>query len=1099
MKNANEDETPLWRRCERAWAAWLRARKWAVVHLTQAVGNTPKSAAPLMEVAEGHVRAPDLQASKAGVSEYWEVKFRNSPTYNELTGEREHWMPRANVLDYFRVCQGTGSRVWIVVYEASARNGGGQWLKIDINGLMATGRSEHRVAADLSEVDAWVWPRSAMEAIVDGPPIELASGEAPVFPDEGAAPPVPLGDMVPIERNTRRSNAAPKAAPLPSDGRLPAEATLQRVMETENGAGLKVLSESIGLPRVPRYSVLRVGDKGIDVSEVLGLLHYGIRLVMITPTREVEFNLEDLQALLDSRLLEWAVVPESKGLDEWIIDGIGYDDLSGEPRRMVAAAESSGAINFKQYAIVHADPRSDIIVHAGAGTGKTETMAERVLFLLCTSELKTGPDGTPAPYDLRLDDIVLVTFTREAARQMRERLAKTLNLRKRLSRRCVMPAVAWMLQLSNAEISTIHSYAKSLARQGGGVLGLSPDFRVSKQTMRFRDELFKALSEPLDALFKNPALPSVPAVHEWKELIEAIWDKLDNNGIEIMPLTPGAEVDIDWPHPAPADPAGLASRAIAGVVEELGQRFADACVENQAIPTSKLVTTALASITAQRDPPVHVPRYVFVDEFQDTDTEQMELMVQIRKRLGANLFVVGDVKQGIYRFRGAEGSAFAELRRRLAAQELPPALAFPLTRNFRSGEALLEALHPMFSLWGEAGLLDYGPADKLEADLAKSAGASSFATEETSRWNYHEKAVQQVRRWLDKAKGTANPVQIAVLCRNNWTAIELQRRLVSEDIPCELVVGGDFYRCPAVRELRVLLEALMNPSDNAALLELCETRWAEGIMTALAPEGTMADDLPAWSAPASGVMSWRQRFSTLKGGSFDFDDLSPLRARVSSLRRLLEKVPLLSLIMLCANHFAPANCRFAEKNDEIERRRYLRCFDHLLMQIDQEFSDTLMTLPQILSWLKIQIATNFNEDEPFEERDLVGKVTALTVHKSKGLEFDHVLVPYTWEPFQRERKKIDVVIDRTESGSPRVIWKWQPKTGPEMRSAPVSDPAWRTEQEQIRMEETRLLYVAMTRARESLVMYLLKDEAPIAPDYPSSSNWGDLVRTAARH
>lgn len=1097
MNNHYDDEDALWRRCERAWAAWLRGNNWVVVHLTHAVGNSPKSQAPLMEVAEGYVRAPDLQASKAGISEYWEVKLRTRSTYNQLTGEREHWMPRANVNDYFRVCQGTGSRVWIILYEASAGSGVGEWLKIDIHTLVAMGRSERRIAGDLSEVDAWVWPRASMEA-VEGPAVPVKVGEAPVFPDEGEDPPIPIGVMVPIERKTRRSEPPPSDEPKTSAAVSPVDTRLQRVMEDENAAGLRILCESIGLPVVPRYSVLRIGDKGIELSEVLGLLHYGIRLILITPTKETDFDQEDLQAFTDSRLIEWAALPMAKGLDAWIVDGVGYKSISPDLRSVIDAAEASGSINFKQYGIVHADQGSDVVVHAGAGTGKTETMSERVVFLLSTSEKMARADGTSIPYDLRLDDIVLVTFTREAARQMRERLAKTLNLRKRLSRRCVMPAVAWMMQLSTTEVSTIHSYAKSLARQGAGVLGLSPEFRVSRQTMRFREELFKALSQPLDTLFRDSAVPEVPAVHEWKDLVEAIWEKLDNNGVELMSLTRDAKVDIDWPHPDPVEPSGKISRTVVHVLEELGSSFADVCIENQAIPTSKLVTTALAAITAQSDPPVRMPRYVFVDEFQDTDTEQMELMVKIRELLGANLFVVGDVKQGIYRFRGAEGSAFAEIERRLVARNLPAPLRFPLTRNFRSGRLLLDSLHPFFESWGKAGLLEYAANDQLEADASKMPRGSSFRPEIVTRWNYKQKAVAQVNNWIANARESSTPVQIAVLCRNNWTAIELQRALVEVSIPCELVVGGDFYRSPAVRELRVLLEALMNPADNSALLELCETRWAEGIMVAVAPEGTVNAELPAWKDAAGEVMSWRERFSTLKDGHFDFADLEALRARMSSLRTLLEKMPLLSLIMMCSQHFAPANCALPEGNDEIERRRYLRCFDHLLMQIDQEFSDTLMTLPQILSWLKIQIATNFSEDEPFEARDLSGKVTALTVHKSKGLEFDHVLVPYTWEDFIKDRAGIEVVIGRADSGSPRVIWKWRPKGMGEIWSSPASDSAWRTEQSQIQMEEARLLYVSMTRARETLVMYLRTDRPADAPEHIESNCWGDLIRRVAR-
>ena len=1093
MNNDFDDENALWRRCEREWGAWLRGKNWSVLHLCNAVGNVPGVQAPLIEVAGGFVRAPDLLASKAGISEYWEVKYRTRSTFNQLTGEREHWMPRANVNDYFRVYQNTGSRVWIILFEASARNGAGQWLKIDINNLVANGRNEMRIAGDLSEIDAWIWPCSSMEA-VDGPNILAERDEPPILPDEGENPPVPLGILVPIERDMRRQNTvSPPSANIDVELRI----RLQRVMEEENGTGLKILCDSLGIPLTPRYSVLRIGDKNLDISEVLGLLHYGIRLFLITPSKDFDFDKEDLQAFMDSRLLEWAVVPEAAGFDSWIVDGIGWAEKDIKVAGIIEKAESTGSINFKQYEIVHADQNSDVVVHAGAGTGKTETMSERVVFLLSTSERKNSTDGLVTPYDLRLDDIVLVTFTKEAARQMRERLAKTLNLRKRLSRRCVMPAVAWMMQLSTAEISTIHSYAKSLAQQGAGVLGLSSEFRVSKQTMRFREELFNALSQPLDDLFRDTEVPNVPAVHEWRELIESIWEKLDNNGVELMSLTPGKRISIEWPQPDLNTPNGKISKTVVDVLELLGTQFAEVCIENQAIPTSKLVTTALASLTAQQNPPIRIPRYVFIDEFQDTDTEQMELMVKIRKILGANLFVVGDVKQGIYRFRGAEGSAFAEVKKRIVSEGLPTPLAFPLTRNFRSGKILLDSLHQYFLEWGKESLLDYAIADRLEADTAKNTSGMKFQPEIVTNRTYKQKTVEQVSKWVANANKETKEVEIAVLCRNNWTAIELQRELINASIPCELVIGGDFYRSPAVRELRVLLEAISDPSDNAALLELCESRWAEGIMVAVAPEGTTQDDLSVWANPVGEIESWQKRFSTLESGDFDFSDLDPLRLRMYSLRTLIEKMPLLSLIMLCSQHFVPGNCALPIANDEIERERYMRCFDHLLMQIDQEFGDSAMTLPRMLNWLRLQIATNFNEDEPFEADDLKGKVTALTVHKSKGLEFDYVLVPYTWERFVKRGRNIETVIGSTTNGTPRVIWKWQPKGTAEFRNSPATDTAWRHEMSQIQMEETRLLYVAMTRAKENLVMYVRTDSPRAAPGIPDSETWGDLISKVA--
>ena len=84
------------------------------------------------------------------------------------------------------------------------------------------------------------------------------------------------------------------------------------------------------------------------------------------------------------------------------------------------------------------------------GTGKTETMSERFLFLLATAQAAQSQGAS----ELRADDVAFITFTRESAREMRARLARTLLMRQRLSRRCVLPALAWMMQLSSADVTT---------------------------------------------------------------------------------------------------------------------------------------------------------------------------------------------------------------------------------------------------------------------------------------------------------------------------------------------------------------------------------------------------------------------------------------------------------------------------------------------------------------------------------------------------------------------------------------------------------------------------------------------------------------------
>jgi len=1093
------DDDALWRRCERAWAGWLQGEKWAVVHLTNAIKNVKGIMAPMVAIPGGFVRAPDLLASKAGVSQYWEVKYRSRPIVNQLTGEREHWMQRANVSDYHAVSIHTGHQVKVALYEASARSGQGEWFQIDINTLIAQGRRETKIAHDGNEIDAWVWPCSAMQSH-QGPKFLLDEANEPLLPREGEGEPIPESAIRPIERNLRKRisvelSGSKNVSTSETYSTDELRRKIERILEDDNQTGLDVLCSAIRIPSTPKYSVMRIGDVGIDVDEVLGLLHYGVRVFLITPTRETEFDKIDLAAFEESRLLEWAAVPESAGLDHWIIDGQVKQIVDPKVQRAIDSADASGKINIKQYWVVHAKADSDVIVRAGAGTGKTETMSERVVFLLSTSENSGSAGESYSPYTLRMDDIVLVTFTREAARQMRERLSKTLGLRKRLSRRCVMPALAWMMQLSSTEVSTIHSYAKSLAQQGGGIIGFSNDFRVSNQTMKFREELYKELSPRLDALFNLPQASQVPAVHLWRELLETIWEKLDNNGVEVMSLGSKEPREISWPIPNNFALETQIVKVVTDVLTSLGRGFAKICSENQAIPTSKLVATAIAAITEQPHPPVRIPKYVFIDEFQDTDSEQMTLMLKIRALFGSNLFVVGDVKQGVYRFRGAQGDAFEELKGRFTGEGLTTPTVFPLTRNFRSGKKLLSSLHPFFLSWGKRGWLEYRSEDMLEADVKKYNLGGEITTLSVRRNDFENKSVAQVKKWRNSAENEESHLDIAVLCRENWTAIKVQRALIDSGVPCELVVGGDFYRAPAVRELRVLFEAVANPNDNAALLELCETRWLEGILVSSAPEGTVEADGSAWQVPTEKILSWHDRLATLSANSFSVDDIEPLRARLMSLRNLLEKMSVLSWLILCSQSFAPAGCALQQNNDEIERARYIRCFDHLLVRLDDEFAESPTTLPRMLEWLRLQIATNFNEDEPFDVDDLHGKVTALTVHKSKGLEFDCVLVPYMWGQFVKKSRKIDVVIESQKSGIPRIVWKWKHGELPSdvFQNVPDADGAWSAEIDESCKEETRLLYVALTRARRDLVVFL-SDKASVRDSSQQRPNsWEELM------
>ena len=1101
MPNDFDDENVIWRRCERAWAGWLAARVTMVMPLADLSHNAPDIKAPMIRVDGKHVRAPDLMATTGNQSEYWEVKYRSRASVYAHTGDREHWMSFDCAADYLHIQTKSQIPVWIILYEAEANNGRGQWLQIDIAKVWATGRSETKFAAGYDRVRAWCWPRSAMTP-VDGPSIEVALEDRLLLPDEGVDAPVDADLVVSIERSLRRIKASSSDTKSNEDYNSlnSSNSETSRVVqgiEEEARIGLDALSTRLGLPVSPKYSVLRFGDLAEGNDDVLELLDYGIRVFLITTKEENSLDTVTLAAYKGSRLLEWAVVPEAKGLNQWVIDGEGIENISKAAQKAKDAADESGSINMKQYDIVHSQAENDIMVTAGAGTGKTETMSERVMFLLAT-HASVGSNNGP---DLCLDDIVLVTFTKEAARQMRERLVRTLALRRRLCPSCVLPVLAWMMQLSSTQICTIHSYAKSLAKDGAGVLGLSPSFRVSPQTMDFRRALYDKISPRLEELFAYGDPGSVPPAHVWREFIDAVWDKLETNGIDLMPLLPGGVTPVNWPKGQTGAMSGRVVDAVSLIISEIGTEYAKLCAQNQALPTNKLVSTALASLKAQNNPSIKKPRWLFIDEFQDTDFEQMDLLTTIRASLDARLFVVGDIKQAIYRFRGAGtgGSAFTELEVRLAAEKKKSGMKYtlkeyPLVRNFRSGKPLLDSLHPYFKAWAnpKLSLLEYSDADRLTADVAKAKLGTKIRIDSSSHRRYVAATVNQIKNW-QQGDGKSN--SIAILCRQNWTAKTIQKALRDEGIPCDLMVGGDFFRVPAVRELRVLIEAVANPEDNAALLELCETRWFEGILAATSVDPFMQteDEIAIWSKPEDDFefLAWRDRFAELKNGTINVADLENFRARIQSLKRLTEKMPLLSWLINCLQIFSPELCAFDDSEvDNAERVRYARCFDHLVTIMDQSFASGPVTIESLLFWLKLNIATDFSVDEPYPTDDMKGKVLALTVHKAKGLEFDCVIVPKTWEPFVKEKRDQEIAIESQASGPPKIVWKW--RIDKLLIENASSDPVWKDEEEQQRKEETRLLYVALTRAVEHLVVFVK----------PSSSNgntgqdlnsWSDLI------
>lgn len=1085
-----EAPTPYWRLCEIAWGSWLRAGGLTVTPLSEITGNSAGSQAPMIHLpgGKGAVPAPDFQTSGAGSVCYWEVKSRLGPTTDPLTGVRRHWIERRSFVGYLRLSAESGIPVFVVVHERATPTSHSRWLQIKIEDIRSHGTRDSVTAADGTVLDVVMWPVDRM-AEVGGPSVVAADAVTPVLPrspesDDDFEAALELYERA-LRRVPDRAREHPPVVPAPIVEPTGAARDMERVFKEQNPllksrmAGLEVLRRKLGIPLTPRYSVLRIGD--VD-PEVLGLLDYGIRVFVVAPT-PISIRSDDprMKAFTKSRLLEWAIIPDLPPEQEhWLVDGRSIGD---EPEWLDSAltlADAEGGMNMRQYWIVHAPTDSDILVTAGAGTGKTETMSERLMFLLTTAQHVDGQSGQRLPRDLRMDEVAMVTFTNEAAREMRTRLARTVALRQRLCPLCVMPTTAWLMQLGRAQISTIHSFAKRIIQIQGADIGMSPDVTISNGIRRLDTLIVSALSEQLAPLYRASGR-AIPAVHLWQKHIRSIWETLQNNGIRLFdPVTADSTSQdcIDWGNLQSDDDGAALVRVVRDVIERVRLEFAAECQRDQTLPAGQLVPTALRSLRAVEDPERMGLRFLFIDEFQDTDTEQMDMLLRVREALGARLFVVGDSKQGVYRFRGAEGNAFDELKTRVAGRGLPSMQEFRLTRNFRSGRRLLDSLNPYFRRWGSRGLLPYDDADRLLHNPMRTSEGMAARTVKISGnpSAFADEAARIIKTWRER-----HPTErIAILCRRNHHAMQVQAALDAIGEDCDLLMGGSFFQCPAVVEMRALLEAVLDPQDDAALLELMQSRWGVGLAGRMSPPGR-CDDEAVWSERPSAVLTWRPRFATAAGtGSFDRRDLDDLRKRVVSLASMRRTTPAMGFIVLCRESFLPDAYSSPRDVGDAKLRRYRRCLDHLITLMDQRFADSPVTLLGLLEWLRLQIAINRNEDEPYRDEAVVGETIALTVHKAKGMEFDRVLIPNTWTAFGAPTTvKTSTAIVRDGTGATRLLWKWRPDDLPERTNSSLADGRlWAVDEREIRREETRLLYVAMTRAKTELRMLLPRRASP---------------------
>jgi len=757
------------------------------------------------------------------------------------------------------------------------------------------------------------------------------------------------------------------------------------------------------------------------------------------------------------------------------------------------------AYDLNEQQVTAVEAGGEVFVSAGAGTGKTAVLVERVV----RAVTERGLD---------VDSILVITYTRRAAGELRTRIRAALADRGRhdLAR-----------ELDGAWISTIHGFCARLLRAYPLAAGLDPRFREldEAQAAVLRSEAFgDALAEFCAG--DDPQRLELLATYgsdRLRRMLTSVYETLRAAGRELdLAVAPRPELAdrVDELRAAArslaADPDATEAqqRAAAELLELLerdsrpdrlmslgsfkarGDRAAAYCEALGAVEQAALdeaaardrallqdLLTLFAGRYAQakaresaldfedlqleaRDLLKSQPelrereqarfRSILVDEFQDTNRLQTEI-VDLLRTPQTELFFVGDEFQSIYGFRHADVEVFRERRE---AVERP----LSLTLNYRSRPEVLAAVNELFGSHFGGEFQELAAAAEFP-DPVFGHPVELLVTDKESykqsgvHWRRGEaRAVaRRVRELVDVGAATAGEIVLLFAAGTDaeWYEDELRRA----GLPTYRATGKGYFGQQQVVDLLMYLRLLQNRYDDTALLSVLASPFVGVSNDALALLRRVASRRPLFTGLEH----------SLPPGLAERDERL-MRAFRQRYDRLVDAMPRLSLERLCEQIVAGHDYDLAVLAQWDGRRRYANM--RKLARLARSYEE--LRGPDVEGFVRFvaeQEAVGARELEAVAEEEGADAVRLLTIHAAKGLEFKVVIVADAGR--DRVPPSPDEILALPDG---RFGFRVADPVTAKRRGAFDYEAVKEARQEAERAERLRLYYVAMTRAKERLIV-----------------------------
>ena len=546
-----------------------------------------------------------------------------------------------------------------------------------------------------------------------------------------------------------------------------------------------------------------------------------------------------------------------------------------------------------------------VLVLAGAGTGKTRVLTTRFAHILLSG--KAFPN-----------QILTVTFTNKAAREMRERVAKILGQ-----------------PVEGLWLGTFHALAARMLRRFAERVGLTSSFSTLDTDDQMR--LLKQVMETARIDTKRwPPNALMAQIQRWK-------DK------GYMPGQIPASDSRDFA-------GGRAEALYAAYQDRLRALNAVDFGDLLLLMVHLLKTDDEVLQTYQR-----MFRYILVDEYQDTNLVQyywLRLLAQARK----NICCVGDDDQSIYSWRGAEIENILKFER-----DFPGAKIVRLEANYRSSSPILEAAsHLIAHNEGRLG-------KTLHAGRDNAAGEP---VEVMAVWDSEEEAQMVGKRVEALWRSGHRLSEIAILVRAGFQTRAFEDRLLTLGIPYRIIGGLRFYERAEIRDAIAYLRVVAQPADDLAferIINVPKRGAGDGAMRTL-HEAAPAASLPLYATAEKLVAEGgfkgklREAMRALLEGFGTWRQLAAARGPVAALEAILDESGYVAMWKADKSPDAPGRLENLKE----------------LVRALEDFE----TFPEFLEHVALVTET--------EEKAGNDKLSMMTLHGAKGLEFDTVFLP-GWE------------------------------------------------------------------------------------------------------